>query len=129
MKKRLGKLELQIMGIIWDKGKSTVREVWTELYPERQLAYTTIATMMKKLEGKKFLKHTEKERTYIYYPLVERETISQGLLMDLIDGVFDGSAAKLVMALVRGDQLSEKDLDEIQQIILEQKEAGRDKDV
>jgi BlaI family penicillinase repressor len=126
MKKRLGKLELQIMRLIWDRGKATVREIWTELYPEKRLAYTTIATMMKKLEGKRFLKHSEKERTYIYYPLVDRKSVSQGLLRELIDGLFDGSAAKLVTTLVQSDHLTEKDLEDIQQIILEQRKAKGD---
>ena len=119
MKKRLGKLELEVMKLIWDKGQATVREVWEELYPEKGLAYTTVATVMKQLEGKKFLDHSEKERTYVYRPAIDQKSISQGLLKELIDGLFDGSAAKLITALVQGNQITEDDLEEIQQIILD----------
>ncbi|MDQ1317816.1 MAG: hypothetical protein QG588_1470 [Candidatus Poribacteria bacterium] len=118
MMKRLGKLELQVMRLVWDKGQATVKDIWEELYPEKRLAYTTVATVMKKLEGKKFLNHKERERTYIYSPLIDQNSVSQGLLVELIDGIFDGSAARLVTTLVEG-QITEKELDEIKQIILE----------
>lgn len=119
MRKRLGKLELQVMKLIWDRGEATVRDVWEMLYPERGLAYTTVATVMRKLEGKGFVKHDEKDRTYIYYPLADQDKVSQGMLREMIDGLFDGSAAKLVTTLIQGEHLTEKDLNQIQRIILE----------
>jgi BlaI family penicillinase repressor len=125
LKKRLGKLELQVMKLIWDKGKATVRDLWEDLYPEKRLAYTTVATVMRKLEGKGFLKHDEKDRTYIYRPLVDQDEVSQGLLREMIDGLFDGSAAKLVTALIQSEHLTEKDLNQIQRIILEHRGAPR----
>jgi len=123
LKKRLGKLELHVMKLIWDKGKATVRDVWEALYQERGLAYTTVATVMRQLESKGFLKHDEVDRAYIYSPLVNRSEVSQGVLREMIDGLFDGSAAKLVAALIRSQQLTEKDLNEIQRIILEHREG------
>ena len=119
MRKRLGKLELQVMKLIWDRGEATVRDVWEKLYSERGLAYTTVATVMRKLESKGFLKHDEKDRTYIYRPLADQEKISQGMLREMIDGLFDGSAAKLVTTLIQGEHLTERDLNQIQRIILE----------
>ncbi len=125
MRKRLGKLELQVMKLIWDKGEATVRDVWERLYPERGLAYTTVATVMRKLESKGFLKHDEKDRTYIYRPLADQDKVSQGMLREMIDGLFDGSAAKLVTTLIQGEHLTEKDLNQIQRI-LEQQRCGSD---
>ena len=126
MRKRLGKLELQVMKLIWDKGEATVRDVWEKLYPERGLAYTTVATVMRKLESKSFLKHDEKDRTYIYRPLVDKDKISQGMLREMIDGLFDGSAAKLVTTLIQGEHITERDLNQIQRIILEHQRCGSD---
>jgi BlaI family penicillinase repressor len=126
MRKRLGKLELQVMKLIWDKGEATVRDVWEKLYPERGLAYTTVATVMRKLESKGFLKHDEKDRTYIYRPLADQGKISQGMLREMIDGLFDGSAAKLVTTLIQGEHLTERDLNQIQRIILEHQRCGSD---
>lgn len=126
MKKRLGKLELQVMKLVWDSDTATVRDVWEKIYPEKRLAYTTIATVMRKLEGKGFLKHEDKDRTYVYRPAIDQNEVSQGLLGDLIDGLFDGSAAKLVNTLIQSKRLTEKDLNRIQQIILEHKERDGD---
>jgi BlaI family penicillinase repressor len=126
MRKRLGKLELQVMKLIWDKGEATVRDVWEKLYPERGLAYTTVATVMRKLESKGFLKHDEKDRTYIYRPLADQDKISQGMLREMIDGLFDGSAAKLVTTLIQGEHLTERDLNQIQRIILEHQRCNSD---
>ncbi len=126
MRKRLGKLELQVMKLIWDKGEATVRDVWEKLYPERGLAYTTVATVMRKLESKGFLKHDEKDRTYIYRPLADQDKVSQGMLREMIDGLFDGSAAKLVTTLIQGEHLTERDLNQIQRIILEHQRCCSD---
>ncbi len=126
MRKRLGKLELQVMKLIWDKDEATVRDVWEKLYPERGLAYTTVATVMRKLESKGFLNHDEKDRTYIYRPLVDQDKISQGMLREMIDGLFDGSAAKLVTTLIQGEHITERDLNQIQRIILEHQRCGSD---
>ncbi len=126
LKKRLGKLELQVMKLIWDSGTATVRDVWEKLYPGKRLAYTTIATVMRKLEGKGFLKHDEKDRTYIYRPVLDQDEVSQGLLGDLIDGLFDGSAAKLVTTLIQSERITGKDLEQIQRMILEHREGDDD---
>ena len=126
LRKRLGKLELQVMKLIWDKGRATVRDIWEELYTEKRLAYTTVATVMRKLESKGFLKHDERERTYIYTPLIDQDKVSQGLLREMIDGLFDGSAAKLVTTLIQSEHFTEKDLSEIQRIILEHRGKGSD---
>ena len=126
MKKRLGKLELEVMKLIWSAGRATVRDIWGKLYPDRQLAYTTIATVMRKLENKGFVKHDEKDRTYIYRPLVNQEKVSQGILKEMIDGFFDGSAAKLVSTMIQCKQLTEDDLDQLQRMILEHREEKKD---
>ena len=126
MRKRLGRLELQVMKLIWGKGEATVRDIWEKLYSERGLAYTTVATVMRKLEDKGFLEHDEKDRTYIYRPLADQEKISQGMLREMIDGLFDGSAAKLVTTLIQGEHLTERDLNQIQRIILEHQRCNSD---
>jgi BlaI family transcriptional regulator, penicillinase repressor len=126
LKKRLGKLELQIMKMVWNKGNATVREVWERFYPEKKLAYTTMATMMKKLEIKGFLTHNEIDRTYVYYPTIDQLMTSQSMLGELMNNFFDGSAANLVNALINSDHVTENDLTEIEQMI--RKRRGGDSD-
>ena len=126
MKKRLGKLELQVMKLIWDKGEATVRDVWEKLYPERGLAYTTVATVMRKLEEKRFVRHSEKGRTYVYYPITDQDKLSQGVLREVIESFFDGSVANLITTLMRTERLTEKDMNQIRQMVLEYKKENSD---
>ena len=126
MKKRLGKLELQVMKLIWTSGKATVRDVWEKLYPEKGLAYTTIATVMRNLEQKQFVKHDDKDRTYVYYPIISQDKLSQGILSELIDGFFEGSVAKLITTLIQSEQLTEEDINQVQQVILQPKGENSD---
>jgi len=125
LKKRLGKFELQIMKMIWSNGKASVRDVWERFYPESKLAYTTIATLMRKLEEKGFLRHEEVDRTYIYYPLISQNGVSQGMLKDIVDSFFSGSTADLVNMLIQNESLDEKELEKIQQMINEYKERSK----
>ena len=124
MRKKLGKLELQVMNLIWDKGKATVREIWEVLYPQKGLAYTTVATVMRKLEEKGFLAHETVDRTYVYYPLVDRDEVTRGVLRELIKNFFNGSAAELVSALIRTGELSERELERVRRMI-EHREGER----
>jgi len=64
---RLGRLELQIMNVVWDRGKATVHDVKNAL-SRRKPAYSTILTMMRKLEVKGYLEHEVDGRTYVYRP-------------------------------------------------------------
>jgi len=117
MPKNLGKLELEVMKVIWECGEITVRQIWEILYPHKKLAYTTIATVVKKIEEKGFVTHEKQNRTYVYTPLIEQSEVSQSLVRELVDRLFDGSAAKMVTALVQNKDLDVQDLEHIQNIV------------
>ena len=106
----LNRVELQIMRIIWKKEQATVRQVKNELDKKHPLAYTTVATMLNYLEQKGFLTYEAGERAYIYKPLVQREEVSQGMLLDLIDRLFDGSVELLMNTLAKTKNLTEEEL-------------------
>ena len=115
---RLGKLELQIMNAVWDKGSATVQEVKDAL-SDRKHAYSTILTMMRKLEAKGYLKHDVDERTYVYQPVISRKAVRHGILTDILDRLFDGSASLLLNSLAEQDRIDKKELLEIQKLIKE----------
>ena len=86
---RLGRLGLQIMNIVWGKGKATVHDVKEAISLGRTPAYTTILTMMRKLEAKGYLEHEVDERTYIYRATISRQEVRQSLLADLLYTILD----------------------------------------
>lgn len=116
-KPTLPRSELQVMKVIWQKGEASVRDVWEVLYPEKKLAYTSIASTMRKLEEKGFLTHEIRGRTYIYRPLIGEEEVSKGMVKDLIDRLFEGSAERLLMTLVEAKKIDEEALERIRRKI------------
>jgi BlaI family penicillinase repressor len=114
----LGLQELQIMKIVWDRGRVTVRDVYEELRKRRQVAYTTVMTMMNILDQKGFLKRIPGEdRAFVYEPARSRQTVLRATVNEFIDRVFGGSANPLMLHLIEDKRLTEKDLDELRRAI------------
>lgn len=72
------------------------------------------------------MRHSEKDRTYVYYPITDQDKLSQGVLKEVIESFFDGSAVRLITTLMRTERLTEKDIDQIRQMVLEYKEENSD---
>ncbi|MBN1507636.1 MAG: BlaI/MecI/CopY family transcriptional regulator [Sedimentisphaerales bacterium] len=120
---RLGRLELQIMSVVWDKGAATVHDVKEALSRGRKPAYSTILTMMRKLEAKGYLEHDVADRTYVYRATISRQAARHSLLGDLLERVFEGSPSLLVGSLVEQNHVTEDELREIRKLIAERKKA------
>jgi BlaI family transcriptional regulator, penicillinase repressor len=116
-KPQLAKLELEVMKRIWARQRATVRDVWEDLYPATSLAYTTVATVIRKIEQKGFVAHEAEDRTYVYYPTVAQDDASSNMARDLVERVFDGSPTRLVRALIDSGDLSDEELAELQQLV------------
>jgi predicted transcriptional regulator len=105
--------ELEIMKIVWERESATVRDVYEALLERRKVAYTTVMTMMKILEQKKYLKKTQSERAYVYRPAQPKGRVVGAMVREFVDRVFNGSAAPLLVHLVKEHDLSPEELEEI----------------
>ena len=119
--KKLHRLDLEIMKVIWELGQATVSEVPDTI--NRKLAYTTVATTMKHLEQKGFLTYTVDGRTFVYQPLIQEAEVSQSMLSDLLERFFDNSVERLVNTLLETEQIDSVELDLLQQLINRHKEG------
>jgi len=106
----LAPVELMLMKAIWRLSRATVQEVRDAVAGERDLAYTTVLTMLRSLEGKGFLTHEEEGRRYVYRPLVTREQATSSMLSDLLDRAFDGSKELLLTRLLELGEINEEEL-------------------
>ena len=114
----LGLQELQIMNVVWDRGRVTVRDVYEALRKRRQVAYTTVMTMMSILDQKGFLKRTPGEdRAFVYEPARSRQMVMRAMVNEFVDRVFGGSANPLMLHLIEDKHVTEKDLDELRRAI------------
>ena len=116
---RLGRLELQIMKVVWEKGKATVHDVKEALGKGRKPAYSTILTMMRKIEAKGYLEHEVDNRTFIYRPTISRNDVRQSILGDILDRLFEGSPSLLMNSLVEQKDIDETELQQIKKLIKE----------
>lgn len=113
----LGETEMEVLHHVWDLGEATVADVRERVLEEREVAYTTIMTVMKKLADKGYLQYRKEGRTYVYAPAQEPNKVQHSLLRRLMDRVFEGSPMALVQTLVRHEDLSDEERAEIRQMI------------
>ena len=97
-------LELEIMHVLWETGPANVQTVQQKL--KRELAYTTVQTMLNILHRKGKAKRTLKDRAYFYRPAVSRKQVLSKHVVDVVDRLFGGSAESLVMSLVETKHLT-----------------------
>jgi len=125
----LGKLELEIMHVVWDKGKATVQEVKDALEETHPGAYSTFLTMMRSLENKGFLKHEMHEdgRTYVYRSLVNREEVSANIFQDIYERLFRNSSERLlnaIDALFQKEKITYEETQNLKKLIAEREEQN-----
>ena len=101
------------MKIVWERESATVRDVYETLLERRKVAYTTVMTMMKILEQKKYLKRTQADRAYVYRPAQPKRLVVGAMVRDFINRVFNGATEPLLVHLVEEHDLSPEELEEI----------------
>lgn len=122
---RLGDLQLRIMQVLWDRGSATVAEVLEQLGPQVDLAYTTVATMLRKMEDRGLVDHESEGRKFIYRPSVDAADVTQSMANDLVDRLFEGSVAGMVNHLLTTRDVSQAELDELQKLIAARKQPKK----
>ncbi len=113
----LGETEMEVLHHVWELGEASVAEVRERILKNRKVAYTTIMTVMKNLADKGFLKYRKQGITYIYSAAIDPSDVRYNLVDGIVDKVFHGSAKDLVQTLVKSEQLTEKDREEIKKMI------------
>lgn len=116
---QLGDLQLAIMRVLWERGEAAVADVHQALLAERGLALTTIATMLKKMEHKGVVAHRAEGRQYLYRPTVSESEVHRGMVSDLTERLFEGSASALVNHLLTQQEIDSRELAEIRRLIEE----------
>jgi predicted transcriptional regulator len=109
--------ELEILQVLWQRGKATVREVHEELSTTKDAGYTTTLKLMQIMNEKGLVKRDDSSKTHIYEALVSKEKTQQHIVGKLMNTLFDGSASQLMMRALGSNKPSKKEIDEIQKII------------
>lgn len=113
----LTEVELEFMTELWALGEGTVRDVLTRLAPERDLAYTSAATILRIMEQKNFVTSQKQGKTFLYRPVLAKDAYQAKTLRDLSEKLFDGTPASMVARLVDDQGMSEDALAEIRALL------------
>lgn len=111
----LGGTEMEVLRHVWRLGEATVREVHDTM--DRDLAYTTVMTVMKNLADKSLLTYRKEGNAYVYSAAVPQEEVRGNLLSGILDKVFGGSPLSLVQALVREQSLTKDERNRLRALI------------
>ncbi|HXP60829.1 MAG TPA: BlaI/MecI/CopY family transcriptional regulator [Dongiaceae bacterium] len=109
--------EHRIMEVVWARGCATVAEVVEAL--EGKDAYTTILTLMRILKVKGYLSSRKEGRAFVFVPRVDRNTVARKAVHQLLSKFFAGSPSELVLAFLREEELTPRELDQIKKKIME----------
>lgn len=109
--------ELQILGVLWEHGPSTVRDVHEVLYREDGGGYTTALKLLQVMHGKGLVERDDSQRAHVYRAAISKERTQKRFLSDMVQRVFDGSASQLVLHALGSQRATRAELDEIRDLL------------
>ena len=114
------------MLVIWGQNETTVNDISHRLAEAgRPLALPSIRTMLSILQGKGYVKRRKEGRGHVYRAVVSGEQARRRILRDIIERAFDGSASHLVAALVKGEMVSKRELEEARRLIQKREKGAK----
>lgn len=110
-------LELEILRVLWNRGPSTVREVFEVLEKERGATYYTYLKMLQIMDQKGLVRRDHSNRAHVYEAVLTAESAERRLLSDVLERCFEGSTQRLIMRALESKRFSRKELEEIRGIV------------
>jgi predicted transcriptional regulator len=116
--------ELEILRVLWGRGPSSLSEICEVMRSEREVATTTVATMLRVMLDKRLVRRKGAARGHQWAAAVTQSAAARSMVGKLVDGIFDGSAHRLVAHLVEEGQLSSKELSELREFVKQDADRG-----
>ncbi len=118
-------LELQVLGVLWEKKKATAREVLVAMPDSKPRAYTTVLSVLQGMEKKGFVKRATSGVTHIWSTKVSRKETTEPVLRELIQNAFGGNPAMAMQQLLSSEKVTAAELDELRRILDEAKRGEK----
>lgn len=123
---RPSELEMQVLGVLWEGGPATVRQISERLPDGKPRAYTTVLTVMQGMQRKGLVSPTRDGQTHVFHPTVERGQIARPVLKTLMQNLFGGDPSRAVQALLDSTDVSDTELKQIRRVINDAARRSRD---
>jgi len=113
--------ELELLGILWDRGQATVRDLYDAVNAQRPVVYTGVLKLLQIMTDKGLVKRDESERAHVYSAAIAREDTERQFMQELSNRFFAGSAAQMALRALEMEPASEEELDEIRKLLRRKK--------
>ena len=121
---KLGRVQLQIMQVLWDDGDRTARQITEKLSESSAIAHSTVQTLLRQLEDKGLIGHKVEDRVFLFFPIYQRTEVAGTLAHDLVQNAFQGSLYGLVSSFLTDEKISSEELRRIRALIDKHAGAG-----
>jgi BlaI family transcriptional regulator, penicillinase repressor len=122
---KIGNLQLKIMRVLWEHGEATARQITDAVGKIEPVAHSTIQTLLRKLEVKKAVAYEERDRTFVFRPLVSESEVTQSATKDLISRVFHGSLSGLVAHVLENEDISDEEMAKLRRLVDEKSKESK----
>ena len=108
--------ETEVLRLVWELKRATVQQVYKELPARRKVTYMTVATLLRRLEEKGYLRHHLQGKAFVYEPAVEKEEVIRRTIGDLLQRLFGGNPVPLMQHLALHNEISEEDIEKLRKL-------------
>ncbi|MGS2721279.1 BlaI/MecI/CopY family transcriptional regulator [Paraglaciecola aestuariivivens] len=117
LKVDISKAEFEVLNVLWDNSPASANEIIKTLNQFKQWHDKTVKTLLNRLVKKQVIGFDKQQRSYLYFPLVERSTYTQKESKSFVSRLFDGKVAPLVAGFASSGSLSKDDVNELKSLI------------
>jgi BlaI family transcriptional regulator, penicillinase repressor len=122
---KVGAVQHRIMRVLWEEGEATARQITDVLSREKEIAHSTVQTLLRKLETKGVVQHERKDRTFVFRATVPEQEVSRSAVHDLLGRVFQGSVSGLVANLLENEDVPQEELKRLRDMVDERMREGK----
>jgi BlaI family penicillinase repressor len=108
--------ETEVLRLVWDSKAATVQQVYDALPANRKVTYVTVATLLRRLEEKGYLKHRVRGKAFIYTPAVKKEDVINRTIGDLVQRLFGGNPVPLMQHLALHSEINDEDIEKLRDL-------------
>ena len=108
--------ETEVLRLVWESQQATVQQVYDALPPNRRVTYVTIATLLRRLEEKGYLKHRVHGKAFVYAPAAKKEDVIRRTISDLVERLFGGNPVPLMQHLAQHSGISDEDIERLKEL-------------
>lgn len=119
VKTSLGKVQYQIMAVLWRSQRATARQITEELVQSQPIAHSTVQTLLRQMEAKGAVAHSVEDRTFVFRPLYQSSDLQDTPLHDLLTRLFHGSVVNLMSHLLKHETISSEEMAQLRQMVEE----------